>query len=102
MKPTPEESTILRDALKVYRKNLYDQLELTEDINKIQTINDKINASVILSNKLEPITRQTNTDEAARLARNEYSKQWRRNHPDKVKEYGANYWNKKGGQLSND
>lgn len=34
-------------------------------------------------------------DEEARLARNEYQKQWRANNKDKVRKSNADYWRRK-------
>ena len=33
--------------------------------------------------------------EAARIARNEYARQWRAKHPEKVREHNKRYWEKK-------
>ena len=37
--------------------------------------------------------------EAAAEARREYHAKWQREHPEKVKEYKARYWQKKGAEI---
>lgn len=41
-----------------------------------------------------------NLSEKAKELRNEYARQWKRNHPEKVKQYFINYWEKKAGRYS--
>lgn len=38
--------------------------------------------------------------EAARAARNEYAREWRRKNPEKAAAIHERYWNKKAGKLS--
>lgn len=38
-------------------------------------------------------------NEDGKAARRAYRKKWQREHPEKVKEYQARYWNKKGKQA---
>lgn len=38
--------------------------------------------------------------EAARAARREYKKKWQRENADKVKQYQANYWNRKAQEAA--
>jgi DNA-directed RNA polymerase specialized sigma subunit len=40
--------------------------------------------------------------EAARKARNEYQRQWKKNNPDKVKKSNQRYWEKKAQQQISD
>lgn len=37
--------------------------------------------------------------EAAKRARREYHNKWRKEHPEKVKEYNNKYWNKKAAEA---
>lgn len=39
-------------------------------------------------------------NEAAREARRLYKKEWRKNNPDKVREYNKRYWEKKAAQSA--
>ena len=40
--------------------------------------------------------------EAARKARNAYLRDWRAKNPEKVKQYNANYWERKAAQYGED
>lgn len=37
--------------------------------------------------------------EAARKAKTEYMRQWRKNNPDKVKAHRESYWERKGAEM---
>ena len=39
-------------------------------------------------------------NEAAKEARRAYKRKWNREHPDKVKQYQANYWNRKAQEAA--
>lgn len=40
--------------------------------------------------------------EAARQARNKYSKEWRQKNPEKVKKHNIDYWERQAKKLAND
>jgi len=40
--------------------------------------------------------------EAARQAKNEYARQWRKNNPDRVRQNNINYWERRVKNLNND
>ena len=39
-------------------------------------------------------------NDAAKAARREYKKKWQREHPEKVKQYQARYWDKKAREAA--